>query len=130
MRLALLVLTLLLAACTQPAPVVTSDEVETTPEPQIAQETNFAATLILHEFSITPETLTVPHGSSVQLTIENVGDVTHGLGMMDFNVNEHVGPGETKTITFIADKKGAFSFFCSVPCGSGHNSMRGKLIVE
>ena len=33
-------------------------------------------------------------------------------------------------IEFIADKTGTFTFKCNVPCGSGHKTMAGTLIVK
>ena len=35
-----------------------------------------------------------------------------------------------QTITFTADKTGEFEFICSIFCGTGHDDMIGKLIVE
>jgi cytochrome c oxidase subunit 2 len=35
-----------------------------------------------------------------------------------------------QTIKFTADKTGEFEFICSVFCGTGHDDMIGKLIVE
>jgi len=55
---------------------------------------------------------------------------THGLSIPDFNIN--IGPvsvGETKTVDFIADKSGTFTYFCNVPCGSGHRSMKSTITV-
>jgi len=34
------------------------------------------------------------------------------------------------TVKFTADKAGEFEFICSVFCGTGHDDMIGKLIVE
>jgi len=34
------------------------------------------------------------------------------------------------TVKFTADKTGEFEFICSVFCGTGHDDMIGKLIVE
>jgi Heme/copper-type cytochrome/quinol oxidases, subunit 2 len=34
------------------------------------------------------------------------------------------------TVKFTADKAGEFEFICSVFCGTGHDDMKGKLIVE
>jgi nitrosocyanin len=140
----LLVLALLLAACTTPPSDLPATETQQPAtnttivngsvadelEPEIAVENDYTVHMVLDEYSMTPSTITVPEGSSVRITVENVGQVAHGLGLMDFNVNEYVGPGESKTVTFVADKKGTFRFFCSVPCGSGHRTMTGTLIVE
>ncbi|AGA57363.1 heme/copper-type cytochrome/quinol oxidases, subunit 2 [Thermobacillus composti KWC4] len=35
-----------------------------------------------------------------------------------------------ESITFTADQTGEFDFICSVFCGTGHDDMIGKLIVE
>jgi cytochrome c oxidase subunit II len=37
--------------------------------------------------------------------------------------------GEPVTLEFVADKAGTFGFSCSEYCGSGHSSMRGRLVV-
>jgi len=37
---------------------------------------------------------------------------------------------DSETITFTADKAGEFEFICSLFCGTGHDDMIGKLIVE
>lgn len=35
-----------------------------------------------------------------------------------------------RTVSFVAYQKGEFPYRCSVVCGTGHNDMTGKLIVE
>jgi cytochrome c oxidase subunit 2 len=37
---------------------------------------------------------------------------------------------DNETVKFTADKTGEFEFICSVFCGTGHDDMIGKLIVE
>jgi cytochrome c oxidase subunit II len=88
------------------------------------------------EFSITakkwdfsPETITVNKGDLVKITITST-DVTHGFKIGAYDINEQFSKGEIKLIEFTADKEGEFPFYCSVPCGSGHNSMNGKLVVK
>ena len=85
--------------------------------------------IIAKQWEFQPDTITVNKGDLVKLTIESV-DVNHGIKISEFNINERLNPGETVNIEFIADKTGEFSFFCSVPCGSGHGSMKGTLIVN
>ena len=56
---------------------------------------------------------------------------THGLSMPDFNlVMGPVSPGEQQTAYFVADKSGTFDYFCNVPCGPGHSSMRSTLTIN
>ena len=62
--------------------------------------------------------------------LEKSVDVAHGFSLLDFNVNENLEPGKEITVEFIADKKGTFTFYCSVPCGANHKEMKGKLIVK
>ncbi len=81
------------------------------------------------QWSFEPATITVNEGDTVRLNIKSE-DVTHGFAISEFDVNEKILPGKTTTIEFVADKKGEFVFFCSVPCGKGHSGMKGKLIVE
>jgi len=105
-------------------------------EPIIADDSGMGNEGNIKAFSMTakqwvfiPDTITVNEGDTVKLTIESV-DVDHGVMISDFNVNEHLSPGETVNIEFVADKKGTFTFFCNVFCGSGHSGMEGKIIVE
>lgn len=90
----------------------------------------------VREFSITakqwefvPDAIAVKKGDTVRLSVKSV-DVSHGMAIPDFGVNEVLQPGKTVNIEFVADKAGVFSFFCSVQCGSGHTGMRGSLVVE
>lgn len=81
------------------------------------------------QFYFDPSTLEVNEGDRVLIEVENL-DVEHGIAIPVFGVSEYLSPGETKTIEFIASKKGEFSFFCNVYCGSGHREMKGVLIVR
>lgn len=80
-------------------------------------------------FSFDPSTITVNKGDRVVLHVTST-DVEHGFSLATYDIVETLPAGQTKTITFTADKAGEFNFFCSVFCGSGHADMRGKLIVN
>lgn len=103
---------------TQPTP----DQIEPTGEIK-----EFEVTAKQWEF--TPSTITVNRGDTVKLHITSI-DVTHGFTINEFGINEVLEPGKDVHVEFIADKTGTFSFWCSVPCGSGHSGMRGQLIVK
>lgn len=81
------------------------------------------------QWEFEPGTVTVKEGQKVKLNIKSV-DVTHGFALPDFGVSQRLEPGKTEIVEFTADKKGTFTFFCSVACGSGHQSMKGTLVVE
>ena len=76
-----------------------------------------------------PGIVTVKEGDRVKLNIKSV-DVTHGFSLPDFGVSENLAPGKTVAVEFTADKKGTFTFFGSVYCGSGHRDLKGTLVVE
>ena len=81
------------------------------------------------QFEFVPSTIKVKQGQKVILHIKSL-DVTHGFALPDYKINAYLEPGKEVTVEFVADKKGTFTFFCSVPCGSGHRSMKGTLVVE
>lgn len=101
-----------------------------------ATESNVQPTGEIKEFDIiaknwefSPSTIEVNLGDKVELHVESI-EGTHGFAISDFGINERLVPGNDVHIDFIADKRGTFGFFCSVPCGSGHGGMRGQLIVN
>ena len=81
------------------------------------------------QFEFNPSIIKVNNGDRVKITITST-DVTHGFALADFGINENLEPNTPVTVEFVADKTGNFPFRCNVPCGSGHSSMQGKLIVE
>lgn len=85
--------------------------------------------MIVKQFEFSPKQIKVSEGDIVRLTIKNL-DVAHGFAINDFNVNHVLPARKTTTFEFVAGKKGAYRFYCSVVCGSGHLSMVGQLIVE
>lgn len=98
--------------------------------PPTGELREFAMTAKQWEFNLTR--LEVDLGDAVRLNItgldDGIGD-GHGFAIPDFNVNGVIREGQTVTIEFVADKKGIFTFRCSVFCGAGHGSMTGTLVV-
>ncbi len=90
----------------------------------------------IREFTVTakqwkfePSTIEVNQGDLVRLGVTSI-DVTHGISIPGYGINERLSPGQTVNIEFVADRKGTFPFACSVSCGVGHSGMGGKLIVN
>ena len=87
-------------------------------------------TMTAQKFSFDPATITVNEGDTVRLIVTSM-DVSNGFAIPEFGFNSGtIEPGETKTVEFVASKKGTYTFFCSVFCGTGHKSMKGTLIVK
>src|SRR5574342_296138 len=55
--------------------------------------------------------------------------VVHGLYVDGYDISVEADPGQTATLTFIANKLGSFRFRCNVTCGAMHPFMIGKLTV-
>lgn len=95
-----------------------------TPEAGV-QEIN----VIAKQFEFTPNPIRVKVNQPVRLSLTSE-DVDHGFFLPEFGVNEFVSPGQTTVVEFTPDKTGSFAFRCTVPCGIGHSTMTGTLIVE
>jgi len=85
------------------------------------------ATAFRYDFN--PNPIVVNQGEKVKIIMTST-DVTHGFLLPDYKINTLLPVGRPTTIEFVADKQGTFKFLCSVLCGSGHGSMKGKLIVK
>ncbi len=81
------------------------------------------------QWDFVPSTVTVNKGDTVRMTFTST-DVTHGVSLAAFGVNENLVPGKSVTVEFVADKAGNHSFICNVFCGSGHSHMSGTLVVK
>lgn len=80
----------------------------------------------LHEVS-------VKKGDKVTLIVTNhdeIIDLSNGVAISNYNINFVVGPFQTKSVTFTADKPGVFWIYCTNFCHALHLEMRMRLIVE
>lgn len=71
---------------------------------------NIRAFNVLNE----PETLVVKKGDAVKVVVENKSPISEGFSIDAFGVQEVIKAGETKTISFTADKAGAFTIWCQL----------------
>jgi len=91
------------------------------------------AKVVMVRSSFTPQAIEVAEGETVTIALTNIEQTTdelHGFGLLDYNINVVVDPGETKTVTFKADKPGVFPFYCTNFCSALHQEMQGYLIVK
>ncbi len=72
--------------------------------------TNIRAFNVLNE----PETIAVHKGAKVNITIENKSPISEGFSIDAYGIQEVIKAGETKTISFVADKPGAFTVWCQL----------------
>ena len=81
----------------------------------------------------TPDIIRVKEGDRVILHVTNIEqtkDATHGFAIGNYNIQASLEPGETSTFDFIADKPGAWNFYCTEFCSALHLEMAGWLLVE
>lgn len=79
-------------------------------------------------FEYAPAILKVNPGDRVTIELAAT-DVVHGLAIDSFNLETSADPGETASLTFVANQQGTFRFHCTVTCGNMHPFMTGKLEV-
>ena len=80
------------------------------------------------QFAYSPSELKVNPGDTVNIQLVST-DVVHGLYVDNYDISVEADPGQTKTLSFVADKPGSFRFRCNVTCGAMHPFMIGKLNV-
>ena len=71
---------------------------------------NIRAFNVLNE----PEALVVEKGDKVSIVVENKSPISEGFSIDAYGIKEVLKAGETKTISFTADKKGAFNIYCQL----------------
>jgi len=80
-----------------------------------------------------PDVIEVNEGDKVTIHLTNTDfdqDITHGFGIMDYDLNFEQMPGQTKTLEFVADKAGVFPLYCTNFCSALHQEMTGYFIVN
>jgi nitrous-oxide reductase len=90
------------------------------------------AKVVLVRSTITPTAIEVNEGDTVTIALTNIEQTTdelHGFGLLDYNINVVVDPGETKTVTFKA-RTGVYPYYCTNFCSALHQEMQGYLIVR
>lgn len=66
----------------------------------------------------------------IQTNLDKVEDLTHGFCLSEYNINFGVSPGETVSVTFKANRKGLFWYYCTWFCHALHLEMRGRFLVH
>ena len=79
-----------------------------------------------------PGRIQVMEGDTVVLHVTNAEqqrDEIHGFGLVAFDKNIVIDPGETKTLKFVARKSGVYPYYCTNFCSALHQEMQGYLEV-
>lgn len=94
---------------------------------------NVEVFMVLVRSSFEPYKIEVNKGDKVTIHMTNIEQTTdelHGLGILEYNINIVVDPGETKTVEFTADKQGVYAYYCTNFCSALHQEMQGYMLVK
>jgi cytochrome c oxidase subunit 2 len=86
--------------------------------------------VVASRFKFEPSTISIVEGDRVRLRLRSA-DRIHGIAIKAFRVKASIPKvDEAVTVEFVADRPGTFDISCSEYCGSGHDAMKGRLIVR
>jgi heme/copper-type cytochrome/quinol oxidase subunit 2 len=80
------------------------------------------------QYAYSPSELKVNVGDTVTIQLVS-NDVVHGLYIDGYEASVEADPGQSATLTFVANKPGSFRYRCNITCGAMHPFMIGKLTV-
>jgi cytochrome c oxidase subunit II len=83
----------------------------------------------MRKYAITPAEIRLKAGETVQFEVVTE-DVQHGFSVPDLGINEPVNPGRPAVFLYRAAKQGSFFVECGILCGSGHDAMRARIVIE
>jgi cytochrome c oxidase subunit 2 len=72
--------------------------------------------------------LYVPTHQPVRLLMTS-RDVIHSFYVPQFRIKQDVLPGRYTTVWFEVEQPGTYDIFCTEYCGTGHSTMRGRVIA-
>lgn len=75
-------------------------------------------------FEFSPTEVQAKVGDTVRFTLKNDAGL-HGIALDKFGMNLKAG----ETFETVVKEAGEYQFYCSIPCGQGHDNMTGKLVV-
>ena len=82
---------------------------------------------------IVPEIVRVNEGDVVTFhltNLERAEDETHGFTVDTYGKHGSFEPGKTASLTFVANRAGAFPYYCTEFCSALHLEMEGILMVK
>lgn len=85
--------------------------------------------ITMKKYEFIPPEVHVKRGQRVLFVINSL-DTQHGFHVEEFGINEPVKKGQIAEVEFESDKAGIFLMNCSIICGSRHDDMEGKIVVE
>ena len=94
----------------------------------VAAENEQVIQITAKRFEYSPKEITLKKGVPAVFEFTSL-DRLHGFNCPGLRLRTDIHPGKTNTLRFTPDKAGTFPFHCDNFCGSGHEGMRGTIIV-
>jgi cytochrome c oxidase subunit 2 len=94
----------------------------------MAQESKQVIKVSAKKFEYSPSQITVKKGVPVVLELTSL-DRLHGFDCPGLGIRGDINPGKTTTIEFTPKTAGTFPFHCDNFCGTGHDRMKGTIVV-
>jgi cytochrome c oxidase subunit II len=85
--------------------------------------------LAVKKFEYIPPTLELKKGEPVVLELTSL-DRLHGFYLSALDIHADVPPNKTVSLHVNPDKVGTFEFNCDIFCGTGHEGLRGAVVVK
>lgn len=80
------------------------------------------------DFWFDPNRLEIDTGTTINLVLDNTGQLFHDLSIPDLDVRLEAGAGEAAVTALRPSEAGRYEFICTVP-GHASGGMRGELVV-
>lgn len=85
--------------------------------------------VVAKKFEYSPSRIVLKKNQAVVLEITAL-DFAHGFKIPDWNIRADLIPGQVVKVRLMPDTAGEFDFLCDNFCGSGHEEMSGKIVVQ
>lgn len=102
---------------------------ESSASPQVQASSERSFSVVASRYTFAPLRLEVSQDDVVRIELRTE-DIAHSLTIDEYRVAKRVGPGQTVTFEFRAERPGTFPFYCDLKVEDGCRAMRGELIVR
>jgi cytochrome c oxidase subunit 2 len=85
--------------------------------------------VVAKRFVFSPSEIVLKKGQPVRFELTTV-DFGHGFKIPDLDFRADFIPDKVNVVRLVPQKTGKFDFLCDNFCGSGHEEMDGRMIVE